>query len=84
VFTNGSEGIWKSTFRCRRSAVRIDIMRSRVRLPVLGCLSSIAAFQRMEKRIGWYGYVARTSPFSRIDQLPSPFQMNQRCGRHAG
>jgi hypothetical protein len=26
----------------------------------------------MEKRIAWYGYVARTSPCSKIDQLPSP------------
>ena len=51
----GSEGIWKSTRRRRRSAVKIAMMRSRVRLSAFDARSSIAAFQRIEKRMAQLG-----------------------------
>lgn len=52
---NGSEAIWNPTFRWRRSAVKIAMMRSKVKLSTLAFLSRTSAFQSMEKRIAWFG-----------------------------
>ena len=71
MLASGSEGSWNSTLRWRRSAEKIDMMRSSVRLSEFDARSQITAFQRTEKRMAESGYIARTSPFSRIDQLPS-------------